>query len=146
MNALSLLSIACAIAVALSCSCIKPDLQSHFCTSDFTAKVKILSEGNVTADQLHLWFDITVEDVYRVKDNETTVALTFGKLYTPSQSAACGRSFQNGTEYVLTGHQHNYQLSSIICDWGKQVEHLNDDDKLFLDGGFNNVTCTEQDN
>ena len=143
MNALSLLSIACAIAVALSCTCIKPDLTRDFCRSDFTAKVKILSEPNVTDNRLHHWFDITVQDVYRAKDNETTVALNSAKLFTPSQSAACGRSLENGTEYVLTGFQHAGKLTSIICNWGKPTQSLNDDDKLFLDGGFNNVTCPE---
>lgn len=102
----------------------------------------IYSFSNYTDDQLHVWFDIETEEVYRSSDDNVTIALASGRLYTPSQSAACGRFLENGSEYILTGHAHNGQLSSILCDWGKRLDHLNDEDKQFFENGYKNVTCT----
>lgn len=83
---------------AAACSCVVPDLNRSFDSADHVARVRVVSPL-FAAEGERRFLAVTVGDTFK----GCLEARTWVVLQTPSNSAACGSSFEFGTEYLVYG-------------------------------------------
>ena len=140
MKLLTILAFVCMISVSMSCSCLPTDVKHQFCASDFALEIKVSTKSQITENSNEIWFGTNVTQIFKA-DDRMKIPIISGKIYTTDSSAACGRYFENGVSYIVTGYLHNGKLNVNLCGFGQQLNHLNAEEKQFFDKDYKTVVC-----
>ena len=143
MKFLVVLSVLGIASVSLACRCLQRDIKTNFCSSDFTLRVKVLTDKQeLDSDQYQVFYDTQVEFNYKA-DDRMKLAIISGKIYTSASSASCGRYMEKGHTYVITGRLNDGKLTTGSCDFGKTLDELDTQEKQFLDKEFSTYKCPQ---
>jgi hypothetical protein len=107
----------------MSCKCIQQSVEKYFCNSEFTIKIKVNSERQITDDQSEAYYDIEVLLVYKSSPKAKS-ALDSGRIWTTGSSAACDRYFKANEIYVITGSvdETGAKAETHSCTFGRNLE------------------------
>jgi len=129
------------ISIGISCRCAVKPVEEYFCKSDFAVKVKVESEKKILPG-IYSYYEIQVLQIYK-ENNKTREALSSGRLKTAIDTGGCGRFLEKDKIYVINGfiNQDTKEAITSSCTFGKAVEELDANEKLFYEKGYNTLEC-----
>jgi hypothetical protein len=142
MKLLLILVFVSLLALSVSCKCIQQSVEKYFCNSQFTIKIKVNSERQITDHQSEAYYDIEVLKVYKSSPKAKS-ALDSGRIWTADSSAACGRYFEAKEIYVITGSvdETGAKATTHSCTFGRNFEELSSTEKQFFNKKYKSDVC-----
>jgi len=117
-----------------ACTCIRRDLEDHYCDSEFVAVLKIGTVHKVS--EFQNYYDFTVEQFLRATDKGRK-ALTTNRIFTNPNIGACGTSLQEGKEYVIAGYTDTDGNAHVgLCTYHAIWSDVTDDVRTGFLGGY----------
>ncbi len=145
MKLLLILVIASLISLSIGCNCMFRPVEKNFCDSEFSIKIKVMSEIHSTDDLFNFWYEIEVLEVYK-SDENTRTALNSNRIWTAQQSGAtCGRFFESNQIYIITGFvdESGTKARTHSCTFGKNIKDLSETEKQFFEKDYKSVSCSK---
>jgi len=117
---------------AHACSCLLPTVESSYHDSDAVIEAHVLLSLPVGDER---WVVARVGATFKGCLEESELVL----LTTPSSSAACGATLQNGQTYLINGTSDGSALGIDrlrigLCDYNPPLAELTERDQTFLEG------------
>lgn len=124
-----------------ACSCAVQTPEQQFCKSDLVMVVVIGDRHELLSmDAATVYYDFKREELLHASQASKTFfanATMSTRVYTNSNSAACGVDFQDGKEYVIAGMlDGNGKLSVNSCGLNALWSSVKADVKSGLNGGY----------
>nr|CDJ82969.1 Proteinase inhibitor I35 domain containing protein [Haemonchus contortus] len=106
---------ACVIS-SKACSCLPfSSLEEEFCFSEWVSHVRATGRVRQNSTGFRPYYIYGIEHIKMYKNPSNTTNLP-NRVYTATQSAACGITLRNNTEYLLGGRvDDNGTLFSNLC-------------------------------
>ncbi len=137
----------CPISNSLECDCPVRSLEQKFCESDFA--IKIFVKSREIEFKTGLRYKINLIGFYNKALNpKKGVQILNNLLATDSIGSAhdypeCVREFIEGKNYILTGKFDKVKAFTNKCEFGKESDSLNAEEKIFFSDGYKMINCSE---
>jgi len=104
------------------CSCLKRHPQEHYCTADFVvlAHVKRLVHNRSEYSRA---YKVRIKKEFKMSE-AGRLALSYGRILTPSHDASCGIRLKAGRRYVLTGTINQGKPWINLCNWNHDWDRM----------------------
>ena len=140
MKFLIIFGLFCVLSVSESCKCLVSDVKHHYCSDDFAIKIQVTTDKQKTTDPHEVWYGFALLEVFKASSS-TQSAMLHARIYTSAESASCGRDLQKGQTYIITGHMNDRKPYVHSCGFGKEVNELTAEEKLFFKNEYKTVQC-----
>lgn len=148
MKPLLLAVLFCSISYSLTCECLPRSLDQAFCESDFA--IQLFVKSKEISFKSDLRYKIDVLKLYSKNENETKDFLDKfpfeDTIWTGKNDPTCVRKFEEGINYTITGNLDGSKAITSLCEFGKESELLNTEEKLFFSDGYKMKDCSEFEN
>jgi hypothetical protein len=138
----------CSISYSLACECFPKSLDQAFCESDFAIELFVKSKEMSFKNDLR--YKIDVLKLYSKNESETKNfedKFPFEDIiWTGHKDPACVRKLEEGKNYIITGNLDGSKATTSLCEFGKEGELLNTEEKLFFSDGYKIQDCSEFEN
>jgi hypothetical protein len=137
----------CPVSNSLECDCPARSLEQIFCESDFAIGVFVKSRE--IEFKTGLRYNIKLIDFYEKAFNpKKSTQILKNILVTDSIGSAhdypeCVREFKEGENYILTGKFNKVKAFTNKCEFGKESNSLNTEEKMFFSDGYKKINCSE---
>ncbi|XP_033106590.1 metalloproteinase inhibitor 3-like [Anneissia japonica] len=120
MKVLVLLLVVCSLQASLACMCAWETPQQKFCRADFAIRGRVISTS--PQGQMSIKYLVRVTEIYKGADLMPAQDV---EILTASFDSLCGiPGLQVNTEYLLTGHKSQGDLTISICNWIEKYDDL----------------------
>ena len=148
MQLFYLLILFAVISVSFGCKCRLFQLDHYFCTSDYMIEANITTDRQTTSEEdfgrSMIWYGFQVLNVYKGNEDIMTVLNNDPKVWTSGSSASCGRYFEKGTTYIISG-AFKGRLTTSSCSFGRALDDLTNEDKMFFQNKeFESLQCSDE--
>eukprot|EP00105_Crassostrea_gigas_P007483 XP_011421746.1 PREDICTED: metalloproteinase inhibitor 3 [Crassostrea gigas] len=133
----------CTYSEACTCNPEPTHPQAYFCGSGqgFVIKAKILKREGDNRNSMDIAYTVRIIQDYTRPGGQYYRRPSVQRIYTASDSAACGAYFRIGEEYIITGDIRNQYWSTNLCSWNFQSSQLTPYQKDALEMGYYKQTC-----